>query len=159
MAVMSPPMPPSPEFQQPASVQEQFGLAIGEIGRSWRYKLDQRLKPLGLSQSKWRTLLYISRAPGGLTQTDLARMLGIEAPTVTRLVKQLEDGGWVKRRTLPGDARCKTVHLTPKARRVMLRIDAAVAQLRAETVGRLSDKQAAEGLAALRALQRFLDRV
>lgn len=154
---MSTPIFTSPEFQKPATVQEQFGLAIGDIGRSWRYKLDQRLKPLGLSQSKWRTLLYISRMPDGLTQTDLARMLGIEAPTVTRLVKQLEEGGWVRRRALPDDARCKLVQLTPKAKRAMLRIDAAVAQLRAETVGRLTEKQASAGLAALQTLQRLLD--
>ncbi|HJV51457.1 MAG TPA: MarR family transcriptional regulator [Noviherbaspirillum sp.] len=156
---MTQPISSSPEFQKPASVQEQFGLAIGEIGRSWRHKLDQRLKPLGLSQSKWRTLLYVSRASDGLTQTDLAHMLGIEAPTVTRLVKQLEADGWIRRRALPDDARCKLVQLTPKAKRAMLRIDAAVARLRAETVGRLTDKQAAAGLAALQTLQRLLDDV
>jgi hypothetical protein len=26
-------------------------------------KLDQRLKPMGLSQAKWRTLIHLSRAP------------------------------------------------------------------------------------------------
>lgn len=156
---MNQPINDTRDFPKAATVQEQFGLAIGEIGRSWRYKLDQRLKPLGLSQSKWRTLLYISRTRDGLTQTDLARMLGIEAPTVTRLVKQLEDGGWVRRRALPGDARCKIVHLTPKTKRTMRRIDAEVAQLRAETIGRLPLKQAAAGLAALQALQRLLDGV
>ncbi|MGE5650875.1 MAG: MarR family winged helix-turn-helix transcriptional regulator [Bacillota bacterium] len=156
---MSQPIVDTLDFHEPPTVQEQFGLAIGEIGRSWRHKLDQRLKPLGLSQSKWRTLLYISRTRDGLTQTDLARMLGIEAPTVTRLVKQLEDGGWVQRRALPGDARCKVVHLAPKTKRTMRHIDAEVAQLRAETIGRLTGKQAAAGLAVLQALQRLLDNV
>ena len=134
-------------------------MAIGEVARSWRDKLNQRLKPLGLSQSRWRALLFISRAADGLSQTELARMLAIEAPTVTRLVTQLEQDGWVKRRSAAHDARCKTVLLTSKARRVIVQIEQAVAQLRMETVGHLSDAQAAAGLAAILAFQRYLDQL
>jgi MarR family transcriptional regulator, transcriptional regulator for hemolysin len=147
------------DVMPPSSLQDKFGVAIGDVNRSWRDKLDRRLKPLGLSQSKWRALLYISRVPDGINQTELAHMLGIEAPTVTRLIKQLEEAGWVKRRALPSDARCKIVHATPKAHKVIIQIDTAVAELRAETVGRLSESQAAEGLAAVLALQRLLDAV
>ena len=132
-------------------------MAVGKVARTWRDKLNQRLKPLGLSQSRWRALLYISRAPNGLNQTELARMLTIEAPTVTRLITQLEQDGWVSRRTVAHDGRCKTVHLTPKASRVIERINAAVTQLRAETVGRLTENEAAAGLAAIQAFQHFLD--
>lgn len=145
------------DTQPPATIQEKFGVAIGDVSRAWRDKLAQRLKPLGLSQSKWTALLYLSRVPGGMTQSDLARMLSIEAPTLTRLVKQLEQAGWVTRRSPPEDARRKMVHLTAKAKRVVVRINAAIEELRADTVGRLSDKQAADGFAAIRALQRLLD--
>jgi MarR family transcriptional regulator for hemolysin len=139
------------------ATQDQFGSAIGVFARSWRATLNQRLKPLGLSQSRWRALRFLSRAPEGLTQVDLARMLGIEAPTVTRLVIQLEQDGLVRRRTVAGDARCKTVHLTPKAKKLIVRINAAVSQLRAETIGRLTDAQALAGLAVITSLQGFLD--
>jgi MarR family transcriptional regulator, transcriptional regulator for hemolysin len=139
------------------ATQEQFGAAIGVFARSWRATLNQRLKPLGLSQSKWRALRFLSRAPDGMTQVELARMLGIEAPTVTRLIAQLELGGWVRRRAVPDDARCKTVHLTAKAKKVIVRIDAAVKQLRAETIGRLTDAQALAGLAVITTLQGFID--
>jgi MarR family transcriptional regulator, transcriptional regulator for hemolysin len=151
--------PPSSSGHPLASVatQEQFGAAIGVFARSWRATLNQRLKPLGLSQSKWRALRFLSRAPDGMTQVELARMLGIEAPTVTRLIAQLELGGWVRRRAVPGDARCKTVHLTAKAKKVIVRINAAVKQLRAETIGRLTDAQALAGLAVITALQGFID--
>ena len=117
------------------------------------------LNPLCLSQSRWRALLFISRAADGLSQTELARMLAIEAPTVTRLVTQLEQDGWVKRRSASHDARCKTVLLTSKARRVIVQIEQAVAQLRMETVGHLSDAQAAAGLAAILAFQHYLDQL
>ncbi len=145
------------DVQPPASIQDKFGVAIGDVSRAWRDKLTQRLRPLGLSQSKWTALLYLSRIPGGMMQSDLARMLGIEAPTVTRLVKQLEQAGWVTRESPPEDARCKMVRLTPKAKRVVVHIDAAIAQLRAETVGKLSARQAEAGFAMMQTLQRLLD--
>jgi MarR family transcriptional regulator, transcriptional regulator for hemolysin len=139
------------------AVQEQFGLAIGNVNRAWRAKLDLRLRPLGLSQSKWRAMLYVSRAPDGLNQTELAGMLGIEAPALTRLVKQLEEAGWVKRSAPVSDARCKVVRLTSKARTVMNRIDAEIRQLRAESLFQLSDQEATAGLAVLKKLQAYLE--
>jgi MarR family transcriptional regulator, transcriptional regulator for hemolysin len=147
------------DIVSPASVQEQLGMAIGDVNRTWHDKLDQRLKPLGLSQSKWRALLYISRVPGGINQTELARLLGIEAPTLTRTLKQLEEAGWIRRHTPPSDARYKLVHVTAKARKVIDQIDAAVQQLRAETVGRLDDVQASAALDAILAFQAFLEKV
>ena len=150
------PIPSFAESLPSSSVQERFGLAIGDVNRAWRDRLDQRLKPLGLSQSKWRALLYVSRCPDGINQTDLARMLGIEAPTLTRLIQQLEEAGWIRRRPLAADARCKIVHVTPRARKVIAQIDDAVQQLRAETLGRLTDAQAAAGLDAMLTLKRLL---
>jgi MarR family transcriptional regulator, transcriptional regulator for hemolysin len=138
------------------TAQESFGLAIGDVSRAWRAKLDVRLRPLGLSQLKWMALLFISRAKDGLNQTELAAMLGIEAPALTRLVKQLEDADWVKRSAMRSDARCKVVRLTTKAKSVIGRIEAEIQQLRAESIFRLSDAEAAAGLAALRKLQGFL---
>jgi MarR family transcriptional regulator, transcriptional regulator for hemolysin len=145
------------DIEPPTTIQEKFGVAIGDASRAWRDKLTQRLKPLGLSQSRWTALLYLSRVPGGLTQSELARMLGIEAPTLTRLLKQLEENGWITRSAPPEDGRIKMVQLTPKAKRVVVRINAAIAELRAQTVGKLSDQQAAEGFAALHAFQQLLD--
>jgi MarR family transcriptional regulator for hemolysin len=97
--------------------------------------------------------------PAGINQTDLARMLAIEAPTLTRLVKLLEDEGWVTRRPLPGDARCKMVRLTAKAKKTVTLIEGEVIRLRAETVGRLTPSQLAAGFDAMQALQRHLDEV
>jgi len=139
-----------------ATVQEKFGVAIGDVGRLWRDRLNSRLKPLGLTYSKWRALLYLSRTPAGMTQTDLARMLSIEAPTATRLVKQLEDAGWLTRHSSPDDARRKMVCVSARATQVVAHIDVEVRKLRAETVGRLSTEQAEAGLAALQAMQRHL---
>lgn len=116
---------------------EAFGPLLHGAARAWRLKLDERLRPLGMSQAKWRTLLHLSRADAGITQAELAARLGIEEPTLVNLLHRLETAGWVKRATSPHDRRCKTVTLQRRARRVIDRIDATARQLRYELMDHL----------------------
>src|SRR5205085_492970 len=75
-----------------------FGPLLHGTARAWRLKLDQRLKPMGLSQAKWRTLMHLSVAPGPMTQAEIASHLGIEEPTLVTLLHRLEGERWVARR-------------------------------------------------------------
>ena len=109
-----------------------LGALLGETGRAWRYRLDQRLKPLGLSQAKWIALLKLSCAEGSMTQTELADRLGVEAPTLARLLDRMAADGWIERRESGADRRSKTVHLRPKASALLERITAVAMQLNAD---------------------------
>src|SRR5438045_9433754 len=113
---------------------ETFGPLLGGTARAWRLKLDQRLKPMGLSQAKWRTLIHLSRSPQPLTQSQIAERTGIEEPTLVILLHRLEREGWVVRKHSPRDRRCKTVHLQPRTQRVINRINATALQLRRELI-------------------------
>ena len=109
-----------------------IGALLGETGRAWRYRLDQRLKPLGLSQAKWITLLKLSCADDGMTQTELAARLGVEGPTLARLLDRMAADGWVERRESDADRRSKTVHLRRKACALLEQINAVAMQLNAD---------------------------
>jgi MarR family transcriptional regulator for hemolysin len=109
-----------------------IGTLLGETGRAWRYRLDQRLKPLGLSQAKWITLLKLSCAEDGMTQTELADRLGVEAPTLARLLDRMAADGWIERRESDADRRSKTVHLRRKACSLLEQITAVAMQLNAD---------------------------
>ena len=111
---------------------EAFGPLLHGTALAWRLKLDERLKPMGLSQAKWRTLLHLSVAPGPLTQSEIAARLGIEEPTLVTLLHRLEDDGWVTRKNAAHDRRCKTVHLARRAQRVITQISAEAFKLRHE---------------------------
>ncbi len=115
-----------------------FGQVLHGTARAWRLKLDERLKPMGLSQAKWRTLMHLSVAPGPLTQSEIAALLGIEEPTLVTLLHRLEDENWVARRNASHDRRCKTVHLAPRAQRVIEQISSAAFQLRHELLDEIS---------------------
>ncbi len=123
--------------QEPRAVPESskdpgIGALLGETGRAWRYRLDQRLKPLGLSQAKWITLMKLSCAEDGMTQTELAERLGVEGPTLARLLDRMATDGWIERRESDADRRSKTVHLRPKACGLLERITAVAMQLNAD---------------------------
>jgi MarR family transcriptional regulator for hemolysin len=111
---------------------ETFGPLLHGTARAWRLKLDERLKPMGLSQAKWRTLLHLSLAGDALTQAEIAARLGVEQPTVVTLLHRLETEGWIVRKGSPHDRRCKMVALGRRAKGVISQISAEAEKLRLE---------------------------
>jgi DNA-binding MarR family transcriptional regulator len=65
------------------------------------------------------------RARGPLAQKDLARSLGLQKSTISRLVDQLEADELVARVTNPSDSRSVQIVLTPNGRRRAKRLAAA----------------------------------
>nr|WP_237438144.1 MarR family transcriptional regulator [Alteraurantiacibacter buctensis] len=59
------------------------------------------------------TLGAIAASPAGSTQSDVARRLRIEGPSLTRMVQLLEKEQLISRQADPGDARSKLLELTP----------------------------------------------
>src|SRR6266513_2874659 len=109
---------------------ETFGPLLYGTARAWRQKLDERLRPMGLSQAKWRTLLHLSLAQDALTQAEIAARLGVEEPSVVTLLHRLEREGWVTRKSSPHDRRCNMVLLGRRAQRVIAQINATADKLR-----------------------------
>jgi MarR family transcriptional regulator, transcriptional regulator for hemolysin len=132
---------------------ETIGPLLHGTARAWRLKLDERLKPMGLSQAKWRTLLHLSVAPGPLTQAEIAARLGIEEPTLVTLLHRLENGGWVTRRSSPHDRRCKMVHLGRRAQRVIAQINAVASELRHELLADIPAPQLRTCISVLARIQ------
>jgi MarR family transcriptional regulator for hemolysin len=129
-----------------------IGPLLHGVARAWRLKLDDRLRPMGLSQAKWRTLLRLSMSPGPLTQAEIASHLGIEEPTLVTLLHRLENDRWVARKNAAHDRRCKTVHLTRRAQRVIEEINEEAFKLRHELLDEIPASD-------LRTCIRVLDRI
>jgi len=134
---------------------ETFGPLLHGTARAWRLKLDERLKPMGLSQAKWRTLLHLSLAGDALTQAEIAERLGIEQPSLVTLLHRLENEGWIIRRSSLHDRRCKMVFLGRRAQRVISQINAAAEKLRHELLENVS---AADLRTCVRVLTRIYEK-
>lgn len=139
-----------PDGSSLAETRLQLGVAIGQIARRWRARLDQRIAPFGLTEARWLVLLSLARRGDGITQKDLAARLRIEAPTLVRTLDWLEGQGFVERRPVPRDRRAKTIHLTEAARPVVQRIEAEASAVRAEILAGIPDEELALCLAVLR---------
>jgi MarR family transcriptional regulator for hemolysin len=117
---------------------EQIGLLLNDTWLAWRAKLDGRLRPLGLSQGKWRTLVHLAQGGDQLSQSELAARMGIEEPTLVGLLRRLERDGWIKRRDASHDRRCKNVRLARKTSPVLHEIFDTARQLRHQLLADIS---------------------
>lgn len=125
-----------------------IGLQLSRVPRLWRAVIDQRLAPLGLTQTRWITLYTLWRLGDGQPQCDLARAIGVEAPSLVRTLDQLAEQRLIERQACDQDRRTKRVFLTPEAAPLLERIDAVVTQARAEMLAGLDDEDV-ERLASL----------
>ena len=137
---------------------EVLGPLVGETGRLWRYALDERLQPFGLSQARWLVLLQLSREDG-LIQKDLATRCGVEAPTLVGLLDRMAEDGWITRRESSVDRRSKTVHLTPKAQEGIKQILTTAAELRRVLLAGIAPKDVACCVAVLEQIKRAVEKV
>ncbi|MEX1058151.1 MAG: MarR family transcriptional regulator [Natronospirillum sp.] len=113
-----------------SQTREQFGHRLGQAGRLWRAEVDRRLSPHGLTESRWRLLLVLIRADHPLRQKELAEALCVQGPTLVRTLDWLEQEGLVERRSIAGDRRARTIHLTQQAAPSIERIQAVVESVR-----------------------------
>ncbi|MGQ7248259.1 transcriptional regulator SlyA [Halomonas sp. V046] len=120
---------------------ENIGFQLSKAPRIWRAVLDQRLAPLGLTQTRWVTLYHLWRMPDGQPQCDLARAIGVEAPSLVRTLDQLCEQGLVERCPCDQDRRTKRVHLTEQATPLLEKIEATVTQAREEMLAGLDDDE------------------
>ncbi len=131
---------------------ETLGPLVSDLARVWRARLDQRLKPMGLSQVQWRVLLLLARVRETMVQRELAERIGVEGPTLVQLLDRMARRGWIVRKPSSHDRRCKTVHLTPKARHVVRDIRRVTQAFRAELFTVVSPADLAQCSRTLEAL-------
>lgn len=138
--------------------QERFSRLLAVVTRQWKHRLDVRFRMLGLTQARWAALYELSRL-GEATQIDLANALGVEAPTVVRIVDWMERAGMVERRKDPDDRRAHVLRLTPKAQPVVQDMKQIAAETRREFLRDVSVDELGTAIAVLERIAARLDKV
>ncbi len=121
--------------------QHRFAMQVAQLSRAWRGELDRRLVGLGLSQARWLVLLHLGRFAELPTQRELAQSVGVEGPTLARLLDSLETQGLVSRQAAPEDRRAKKIALSPQALPLIEKIEAISAQLRQEVFAGIDEDE------------------
>ncbi|HTA05110.1 MAG TPA: MarR family transcriptional regulator [Solirubrobacteraceae bacterium] len=110
-----------------------------------------------ISRTEMGVLGILAEGPRRIT--ELSELEGVAQPTMTLLVKRLQEKGWVVRDGLPDDGRVVIVSLTAQGRSAQQRLRAQfLAALRADLDG-LSDRELQRLAVATRTLGSFVDQL
>lgn len=125
-------------------------------GRQWRRLANSVAEAHGLSDATALPLILIHRHDGPPRQNALADAVGIEGPSLVRLLDQLETGGFVVRTEDPTDRRAKVLTLTPDGKRIVTQMEAELTRLRETVFASIDTADLEAGLRVFQALQRHV---
>ncbi|MDQ0746141.1 DNA-binding MarR family transcriptional regulator [Streptomyces africanus] len=131
--------------------------AILRVARVHRMLAGQLLRRVGLHPGQELVMMQLwDRGPQ--RQTDLVRLLGSDAATMTRTIQRLENAGFVRRRPSTSDKRATIVEPTAASNALRQEVEHAWLDLEASVVNDLTPKEQAEALEALSRIEAGLTR-
>jgi DNA-binding MarR family transcriptional regulator len=113
--------------------------------------MTRRLAEVGVRTAEHEILANLHRDPG-ISQQQLAQRCFSAKSHISALLKTMEEAGWVRRETPPGDARAWSLYLTDAGATMAARTLA----VQAEIVRGMCDS---ESVAELQAVQAAMERV
>ena len=108
--------------------------AIVVAARRWRKVANDRVKAVGQTMARWETLFLVAFSDSEYTQSELARLISVEGPTMVRMLDLLAKDGLIERRQSEADRRVTTNRITPKGKEVIGEIMAITNVLRADVL-------------------------
>jgi MarR family transcriptional regulator, organic hydroperoxide resistance regulator len=97
------------------------GYLVRDAHRAFQHLLEKRIAPFGVTRGQWyflRVLWY----EDGLSQRELSARVGMMEPTTVIALRSMEKAGLVRRVRSPDDKRRAQVWLTPKAKRLRVKL-------------------------------------
>jgi len=85
--------------------------------------MNEELQAVGQSHARWGTLFWIDVFGDRINQTQLADRMGVEQPTLGRILHKLEVDGLIERRASSADLRARVIRLTPASASLMKKIN------------------------------------
>jgi DNA-binding MarR family transcriptional regulator len=137
--------------------EESLGYVVNHLGRLFARALDRRLDRHGVALGQFPALLILWEQEG-ITQSEIARRLDIEQPTVANTLKRMERDGLVAFGADPANKRQVLVTLTDKGRALRAPLIAEAEAVNSQASEDFSAAESARFLALLRRMAANLDR-
>lgn len=101
-----------------------IGFLFKQINTVYEKEFNNRLKRLGITSSQCEVLDFLLQSSKDeVTQRDIERALNLKNPTVTGLLKRLDEKGFILSVPSGKDKRCKNIYLTEKAYDIQKRME------------------------------------
>ena len=130
----------------------EFAPLLMICGRGWRRALNAVLTDHKLSDASAAPLIALLRHGDRIPQNVLAERVGVEGPTLVRVLDSLENDGLICRVADEADRRIKLVQLTGEGTTVAERAERCAAKLREQILGDLDPEQVDAAIEVLRAV-------
>lgn len=92
------------------------GYLLGQLTMLWQRKLKKVLDPLDLTQTQFVLLAalgWLSKKSDTVTQIDIANQSNSDRMMVSKVLRTLQEKGFITRQEHETDTRAKTIKLTP----------------------------------------------
>ncbi|GAX62754.1 transcriptional regulator [Candidatus Scalindua japonica] len=121
---------------------ENIGYSVAMAYRALRKALNAELAHYGTTFSQWQVLSCLAME-GEISQVKLAELIGVEGPTMVRILDRMEKKGWIRRKVSPRDRRQKLISPTKKVEDVWKKMTECAHGVRGEAVKAISTKDVA----------------
>ncbi|MFH7015827.1 MarR family winged helix-turn-helix transcriptional regulator [Flavobacterium sp. FlaQc-47] len=91
------------------------GYLLGQLTMLWQRRLKKVLDPLDLTQTQFVLLAalgWLSKKSNSVTQVDIANQSNADRMMVSKVLRTLEEKGFITRKEHETDTRAKTIRLT-----------------------------------------------
>lgn len=140
-------------------LQMQLSSGLLQSGRQWQRLADTALGSHGISTACTMPLLMIGRSGGGIRQVTLAQQLGLEGPSLVRLLDKLSASGLVRRECDASDRRANLLWLTDEGQALVSELEQKLIGLRQDVFGALSMDELRAVLKVWQLLSAAVDRI
>ncbi len=131
--------------------------AIVVAARRWRKVANERVKAIGQTMARWETLFLVAFTEKDLTQSELARLISVEGPTMVRMLDVLARDGLIERHQSSTDRRVTVNRITDKGTAVIGEMMQITNALRAEVIRDIDPGELAVCVNVLNKILRRLD--
>lgn len=102
-----------------------IGFMIKQINNVYEKELNEKLRQIGITASQCAVLDYLFHtSKEEISQRDVEKHLSLKNPTVTGLLKRLDEKGYILCVPNATDRRKKNIYLTEKAYDIQRRMEA-----------------------------------
>lgn len=119
---------------------ELLGYQIKQVQAVLRMRMDEALRPLGLSAPQYLCLELLGRTPGAST-SELAREAFVTRQTMSTLLRTLVDRGLARRAEQAPAGRALPLRLTPEGRRLLEEASVVTMEIERVMTAPLSEAQ------------------
>lgn len=119
-----------------------IGYWITMTSHGYQQTINDELAPLGITFRQFQVLGWLAY-DGELSQTELARRMMIEPPTLVGILDRMQREGWIERESCSDDRRRRRLTLKAAAEPVWMKVVRCLTRVRQRATRGMSEKEIA----------------